>query len=79
MQRELPTKLYDGDAGEAGDGSNPGASARGRYAAKWHYSARLGFRAVQLGFQSSHWLGGSQHVFVGASVSMDSDLLAPDC
>ncbi len=31
MQRNLLAELYDRDAGIAGDGSNPGASARGRY------------------------------------------------
>jgi hypothetical protein len=30
MLPDFPTKLYDEDAGRAGLGSNPGASARGR-------------------------------------------------
>jgi hypothetical protein len=34
VQRELPDKLYDGDAGIACDGLPPGASARNRYALK---------------------------------------------
>ncbi len=32
MQRDLAAKLYDGDAGKAGDGPIPGASAQSRYA-----------------------------------------------
>ncbi len=38
MQRNLLAELYDRDAGIAGDGSNPGASARGRYP---YFGARL--------------------------------------
>jgi len=34
MRRESLSKMYDGDAGRAGVGAIPGASARGRYAAK---------------------------------------------
>jgi|Deesub1362A_J573_1020465.scaffolds.fasta_scaffold04695_2 hypothetical protein len=30
MRRDLLLKLYDGDAGLAGDGPNPGALARSR-------------------------------------------------
>jgi hypothetical protein len=33
MRRDLLSMLYDGDDGFAGGGANPGASARGRYAA----------------------------------------------
>jgi len=33
MRRDLFTRLYDGDAGIAGGGPNPGASARERWAA----------------------------------------------
>jgi len=33
MRGDLLTKLYDGDAGIAGDEPNPGASARNRWAA----------------------------------------------
>ena len=33
MRRDLPSTLYDGDAGIAGDEPNPGASARGCYTA----------------------------------------------
>ena len=33
MRRELLTKLFDGDAGQAGCGASPGASARSRWAA----------------------------------------------
>ena len=30
MRRDVPTKLYDGDAGIACDGPSPGASAQNR-------------------------------------------------
>lgn len=30
MRRDLPAILYDGEAGIAGDGANPGGSARDR-------------------------------------------------
>jgi hypothetical protein len=31
MHGDLPIKLYDMDAGKAGDSTNPGASAQSRY------------------------------------------------
>ena len=34
MQRGLSAKLYDWSAGNASDGSNPGASSRGRCPAR---------------------------------------------
>ena len=41
MLRNLLSKLYDGDAGRAGGGSNPGASARGRYAAIHNFCEKV--------------------------------------
>ena len=35
MRHDLFMTLYDGDAGIAGDGPNPGASARSRYAVQY--------------------------------------------
>jgi len=35
-RRNLHTKLYDNQAGKAGGGGNPGASARNRYASAFY-------------------------------------------
>jgi len=41
MRRDVPTKLYDGDAGIACVGPNPGASAQDRYTASLFQSRRV--------------------------------------
>lgn len=48
MRRDLPMKFHDGGARRTRDGANPGASARGRYAA----SPRMG---VLMKIQSRKW------------------------
>jgi len=41
MRRDLPAKLYDGDAELAGDGPIPGASAQSRSAIQFNQALRF--------------------------------------
>lgn len=53
MRRDLPTKLYDGDAGLASEVAIPGASARSRYVSNTTERMTNNDRQQQVGNRSN--------------------------